>query len=730
MKISFLIHTIYGIGGTIRSTLNLAEELVGRHEVEIVSVFRHRDVPLFPVDPRITLVALVDTRPGSPDSGPDAAPDAAPDGGPDGTAHREPSALMPRHENRYREYSALTDARIGAHYEASDADVVIATRPALVPCLARSAPQNAVLVGQEHMSLGYHRPELVEELLPGLDVLDALVTVSEADAAAWRERLPQPDTRVLAVPNGVPEPVLAPAELREKLVVAAGRISREKQYDTLLTAFARVVAAHPDWRLRLYGWGPDRERVRRVVHRLGLHNNVELMGAAVPMEAEWAKGSVAVSTSRHESFGLTLVEAMRCGLPVISTDCDHGPRTIVTDGDDGLLVPVGDSGAVADALLRLIEDEPLRRRLGGAARTAARRFDTAATAKAYEELLAALGAGPGSRTRPDTTPRPRPFAPVADCATGDDGSLTVRIVEPSAAAMQYPGLRLVCTRADAGSGTDSGTGQARGRARTGGRKGAKGGPRPRARTGTAGDRTEHVFPFATDGTAVIPPDAGLSDGQWLCHADDPRTGRRVELTARTVDQRGLLRAGERFARDAAVHHLVPYRDPATHRLTLRSWVRRLHVESADVTLDEHRFTLTGRIHGPVEPAGEPTLVLRRGGDPADEMVFHGTREGTRGFAVTFDGLAVAERREQEDEQWELWLRYSPEQDPVAVGRLLDDVLRKSDVRSYPDVLLHKQRSLLLARRVLRRIRGQDQRLVVLKLAFDDGNRLVLHVRDR
>ncbi|MGV9311469.1 glycosyltransferase family 4 protein [Streptomyces sp. NPDC003691] len=728
MKISFLIHTAYGIGGTIRSTLNLANALVDRHEVEIVSVFRHRDVPLFPADPRITLTGLVDTRPGAPEAGPDEG------------AHLEPSALMPRHESRYREYSALTDERIAAHYEASDADVVIATRPALVPCLARSAPQNAVLVGQEHMSLGYHPPELVAELLPRLDVLDALVTVSEADAAAWRGRLPQADTRVLAVPNGVPEPGLAPAGLSEKLIVAAGRTSRAKQYDTLLHAFARVAAAHPDWRLRIYGWGPDRERVRRLVHRLGLHNSVELMGSVAPMEAEWVKGSVAVSTSRHESFGLTIAEAMRCGLPVVSTDCDHGPRTIVTDGEDGLLVPVGDSGAVAGALLRLIEDEPLRRRLGAAARTSAARFDPAAIAKQYEELLAALGAGPLHRTRPDgPAPRTRPFAPLADCVTGDDGSLTVRITEPQAAAMQYPGLRLVCTRTGSGSDDESpataAAPAARGKGRAGGRKGARGGAR-RPRTGTAPDRAEHVFPFAPDGTAVIPAGTVFADGQWTCHTEDPRTGKRTPLAAGTVDQRGLLRAAGRFARDAPVHHLVPFRDPDGRVLTLRSWVRRLHVEAGDLTADEYRLTLTGRIHGPVEPAGEPTLILRRDGDPTGEIVFHGTREGTRGFSVTLDCEAVADRWEQdgpdgpEEGVWHLWLRYSPAQDPVAVGRLLDDVLRKSDVRTYPDVLLHKQRSLLLARRVLRRIRGRDQRLVVLKPAFDDVNRLVLHVRDR
>lgn len=731
MKISFLIHSIYGIGGTIRGTLNLAEALAGRHEVEIVSVLRHHDNPPYAIDPAIALVDLVDVRAGAPGNESDDP------------AHREPSELIPRREPRYGQYSRLTDDRIRAHYEASDADVVIATRPALVPAVGPYAPQNAVLIGQEHKSLRQHTAELVTELAPRLDVLDALVTLTAADADGWRERLPDPDTRVLHIPHGVPAPTAAPAGLTERTVVAAaGRITREKQYDALLHAFARVVAVHPDWRLRLYGPGPDRERVRRVAHRLGLHNRVELMGSCTAMETEWVKGSVAVNTSRHEPFGIGLVEAMRCGLPVVATDCDHGPREIVTDGEQGFLVPVGDSTAVAAALLRLVGDEELRRRLGAAAAERAAEFDPAVIAGRYEELFTALGARQRHRTRP--APGVRPFAPVADCVAEADGSVTVRIVAPAAAAMKHPGLRLICARVDQGTAHPSGAAPPGGpggpggsgggkKGRGEGRKNARGGSR--SRNGSANGQppaasAERSILFAPDGTAVVPADAQLADGHWVCYAEGPGTGGRAVLTARTVDQRGALAAADRFARDAAVHHLVPFREPPAHRLVLRSWARRQHVEAGDLTIDEHRLTLTGRILGTVEPAGEPTLILRRGGDPDDEIVFHGTREGTRGFSVVLDCETVADRREQEDESWELWLRYHPDQRPAPVGRLLDDVLRKSDVIGYPEVLLHEQRPLLLARRVIRKIRGQDQRLIVLRLAFDPANRLVLELRNR
>ncbi|CAL9285426.1 D-inositol-3-phosphate glycosyltransferase [Streptomyces sp. SudanB25_2051] len=124
------------------------------------------------------------------------------------------------------------------------------------------------------------------------------------------------------------------------------------------------------------------------------------MGPANPLEPEWVKGSVAAVTSRLESFGMTIVEAMRCGLPVVSTDCPHGPREIIEDGVDGRLVPVGDADAVAEALLALIQDDELRRRYGRAALEAAGRFDPARIAERHEALWAELVArGPAAASR-------------------------------------------------------------------------------------------------------------------------------------------------------------------------------------------------------------------------------------------------------------------------------------------------------------------------------------------
>lgn len=382
MHISFLLHNAYGIGGTIRTTFNLARGLAERHDVEIVSVFRHRDEPSMGAPSGVTMKHLVDLRTKSPGY----------DG--DHPDHKRPARVFPLGDGRYKQYSRLTDARIAAHLRSLRADVVVGTRPGLNVHIARQSRSGIVRVAQEHLTLDSHGIRLRREIAYRYPLLDALTTVTEADARAYRERLRLPGVRIESVPNSVPVPAVPPADSTSKWIVAAGRLTRIKRYDLLVEAFSKVVAARPDWRLRIYGGGDatgnEREALRALVKEHGLHNHVFLMGPANPLEPEWVKGSIAAVTSSQESFGMTIVEAMRCGLPVVSTDCPHGPREIIEDGVDGRLVPVGDVDAIADALLALINDDELRRRTGQAALAASARFDPGRIAERHEALFTGL----------------------------------------------------------------------------------------------------------------------------------------------------------------------------------------------------------------------------------------------------------------------------------------------------------------------------------------------------
>ncbi|MFE4253725.1 glycosyltransferase family 4 protein [Streptomyces sp. NPDC056910] len=383
MQISFLIHNAYGIGGTIRTTYNLANTLAEQHDVEVVSVLRHRDEPVFRADPRIRVRHLIDIRKGTPGYEGDSP------------EYRTPAATFPRAEGRYDQYSALTDRRIAEHLRAADADVVVGTRPGLNVHLARQTRRGPLRVGQEHLTLDSHPTALRRQLRAVYPRLDALTTTTEADARAYRAKMRLPGVRIEAVPNPVPAPGVEPADGSGKWVVAAGRLAPVKRYDLLVRAFDRVRAERPDWRLRIYGSGKQKDKLRALIDDLGLYNHVFLMGPAHPIEPEWAKGSIAAVTSSLESFGMTIVEAMRCGLPVVATDCPHGPGEIIDNGVDGRLVEVGNVEAISGGLLELINNDALRARMASAALKDSERFDPAHIAERYESLFGSLTARRG-----------------------------------------------------------------------------------------------------------------------------------------------------------------------------------------------------------------------------------------------------------------------------------------------------------------------------------------------
>ncbi|MGW2346229.1 glycosyltransferase family 4 protein [Streptomyces sp. NPDC001661] len=381
MKIAFLLHNVYAVGGTARTTLNLATALVehGGHEVEIVSASRHREAPRFPVDPRIGLVPLVDLRPGTADTLK--------------SAYGKRARIYPTADKRHRQYTLLHDLRVREYLqERCEADVVIGTRPGLNVCLAQWGPKRALRIAQEHLRHDAHSARLLRTLARRYRTLDALVTVTREDAEVYRARMRLPGVRILSVPNIVPPVDVPPSDGTSKIIAAAGRLSPGKRYDLLLEAFTAVSAQHPDWELRIYGGGRQETRLRELVDELGLRGQARLMGTVSPIEPEFARASIVVSASDAESFGMTLVEAMRCGVPVVSTDAPLGPAEIITDGVDGRLVPVGNASALAEAVLDLIEDGPGRRRMGVAAIAAARRYDPEPIVERYEALFEDLGA--------------------------------------------------------------------------------------------------------------------------------------------------------------------------------------------------------------------------------------------------------------------------------------------------------------------------------------------------
>jgi GalNAc-alpha-(1->4)-GalNAc-alpha-(1->3)-diNAcBac-PP-undecaprenol alpha-1,4-N-acetyl-D-galactosaminyltransferase len=197
--------------------------------------------------------------------------------------------------------------------------------------------------------------------------------------------------RVSVIPNPVlPPPASIGADVgpRPPFIVAIGRLDFAKGFDLLLRSFASVAGHHPGWTVVILGDGPERSQLESLRDDLGLRDRVIMPGRVRNPYAWLKRAALFVTTSRLESFGNAMCEAMACGLPVIATDCPFGPRAIVRNGHDAVLLPCDDVHAIATAIDRLIGDKAERDRLGVNAQEITRRFDLNTIMATWESLVA------------------------------------------------------------------------------------------------------------------------------------------------------------------------------------------------------------------------------------------------------------------------------------------------------------------------------------------------------
>jgi glycosyltransferase involved in cell wall biosynthesis len=390
----------FGVGGTIRTTLATAGELARRHDVEVVSVYRKRDEPALPVPQGIRLRTLTDLRPATLER---HAGGRGVGAGVRTAAVNRPSYVMSPFDVRYPTFNLLSDINLLRFLLSLRDGVLVGTRPAINLAIAQLVSPSVVRVGQDHLNLGSYRAPLRAQIQRAYPKLDLVTALTEGDAAAYRELLGR-GTRVECVPNGIPRARTPRAALDAKVVIAAGRVTRQKGFDRLLPVWKRVVERHPGWELRIFGSGHAMRDLRRQIRRLGIGDSARLMGFTPRLQEELAQASLYVMTSRREGFPMVLLEAMGAGLPVVSYDCPTGPRDIIREGIDGHVVRNGDRAALADAMSGLMGDAERRRAFGAAAIEGAARFEITRVAEHWETLLSELERSIGPHRGPAAGP--------------------------------------------------------------------------------------------------------------------------------------------------------------------------------------------------------------------------------------------------------------------------------------------------------------------------------------
>jgi GalNAc-alpha-(1->4)-GalNAc-alpha-(1->3)-diNAcBac-PP-undecaprenol alpha-1,4-N-acetyl-D-galactosaminyltransferase len=168
---------------------------------------------------------------------------------------------------------------------------------------------------------------------------------------------------VTVIPNAL-RVLPAPSRTRERLIIAVGRLSRQKGFDLLLRSFATVAPSFDGWRLAIIGEGNERANLLQLRDELMLTDRVELVGQIADVATWMARAALIVQPSRFEGFPNVVLEGMGMGAAVISADCPSGPADLIEDGVNGRLVPTENVDALTGAMAELMSQEDMRERLG------------------------------------------------------------------------------------------------------------------------------------------------------------------------------------------------------------------------------------------------------------------------------------------------------------------------------------------------------------------------------
>ena len=188
---------------------------------------------------------------------------------------------------------------------------------------------------------------------------DAIVVLNREEQSFFKVR------NTIVIPNSLLIPNLQ-AELLEPKVLAAGRIAPVKGFDRLIEAWALVVKEHPTWRLDIFGedYQGTQSKLEKKIQILRIEENVSFEGVTTNLLEKMASYSLYLMTSYNESFSMVIVEALSVGLPTIAFDVPTGPRNIISNGVNGVLVDDGDIASFAKNVSNLITSVPTRIRLG------------------------------------------------------------------------------------------------------------------------------------------------------------------------------------------------------------------------------------------------------------------------------------------------------------------------------------------------------------------------------
>lgn len=218
---------------------------------------------------------------------------------------------------------------------------------------------------------------------------DKFVVLTNEDRGYWGN-LPN----IEVIPNAAMHVSDAYSDVMNKRVIAVGRLDYQKGFDRLIQAWQLVqhTGKFTDWKLDIFGQGEWQEMLQQMIDKAGLQDSLQIHQPTKQIGEEYVKSDLLVMSSNYEGFPMVMIEAMACGLPVVSFDYKCGPKDIIQPGINGLLVPNGDIQALAYAMMVMMSDEAYRKMLSQNARKVVDTYSEEAVMSQWIRLFTSITA--------------------------------------------------------------------------------------------------------------------------------------------------------------------------------------------------------------------------------------------------------------------------------------------------------------------------------------------------
>ena len=283
--------------------------------------------------------------------------------------------------------------RLRSYIQEIHPDVIVSVRPMLTNTIVR-ANGSIPLVFESHSSykgqyaIDSHLYTKLKVELSNWSVRysQQVVALTEGDASEWRKI----NSHVCVIPNIVHLNDSGNySDCEAESVIFVGRFSKQKDIKSLLEIWKIVHERKPNWQLQIYGGhGEEQDSLLPVIENMDA--NIQVHEPTSDIMNQYKENSILVLTSAYEPFGLVLPEAMSCGIPVVAFDCPYGPSDIITDGEDGFIIPNRDIQLFAEKVCLLMDNLDLRKNMGKAGIASSRRYEAKLIMPQWKELFEQL----------------------------------------------------------------------------------------------------------------------------------------------------------------------------------------------------------------------------------------------------------------------------------------------------------------------------------------------------